>query len=203
MKKIRILFVILSICLFSLCGCNDSNNNPDNLGTERTNYSTALPSVSPSPREEIEVSSFTTNILDKTPNRIDNITLTCSKINEITVKNGETFSFCDTVGEVSSATGYKEADILDKNGKPFKGYGGGSCQVSSTLYNAVLEIDNIKILERHEHSKRVYYVDKDKDAAVDFPSKLDFRFKNNTGNDIKIYASNTNEDVTVKIMRLE
>lgn len=79
----------------------------------------------------------------------------------------------------------------------------GSCQVSSTLYNALLEINNIEILEKHEHSKQVYYVPKGKDAAVDFPSKLDFRFKNNTGNDIKIYASNTNEDVTVKIMRLE
>ncbi len=79
----------------------------------------------------------------------------------------------------------------------------GSCQVSSTLYNALLEINNIEILEKHEHSKLVYYVPKGKDAAVDFPSKLDFRFKNNTGNDIKIYASNTNKDVTVKIMRLE
>lgn len=79
----------------------------------------------------------------------------------------------------------------------------GSCQVSSTLYNALLEIDNIEILEKHEHSKQVYYVEKNKDAAVDFPSKLDFRFKNNTGNDIKIYASNTDEDVTVRVMKIE
>ena len=79
----------------------------------------------------------------------------------------------------------------------------GSCQVSSTLYNALLDIDNIEILEKHEHSKQVYYVEKGKDAAVDFPSKLDFRFKNNTGNDIKIYASNTNEEVTIKIAMFE
>ena len=44
----------------------------------------------------------------------------------------------------------------------------GSCQVSSTLYNALLEINNIEILEKHEHSKQVYYVPKGKDAAVDF-----------------------------------
>lgn len=79
----------------------------------------------------------------------------------------------------------------------------GSCQVSSTLYNALLDIDNIEILEKHEHSKQVYYVEKGKDAAVDFPSKLDFRFKNNTGNDIKIYASNTSEEVTIKIAMFE
>lgn len=79
----------------------------------------------------------------------------------------------------------------------------GSCQVSSTLYNALLDIDNIEILEKHEHSKQVYYVEKNKDAAIDFPSKLDFRFKNNTGYDIKIYANNTDEDVTVKIVMFE
>ncbi len=124
MKKIRILFIILSICLFSLCGCNDSNKNSNNSNTERTNYSTSLPSSMPSPKKEIEISTFATNILDKTPNRVDNIALTCSKVNEVIVKNGDTFSFCDTVGEVSLATGYKEADILDAKGKPFKGYGG-------------------------------------------------------------------------------
>lgn len=116
--------MILSLCLFSLCGCNDSNDSTNNSNAERTNYSTTLPSPMPSPKKETEISKFTTNILDKTPNRVDNISLTCSKINEIIVKNGEVFSFCDTVGEVSSATGYKEADILDAKGKPFKGYGG-------------------------------------------------------------------------------
>ncbi len=90
-----------------------------------------------------------------------------------------------------------------RNGKPFKGFGGGNCQVSSTLYNAVLQLNNIDIIERHSHSKRVYYVEKDKDAAVDSKSKLDFKFKNNTGNDIKIYASNTNQTITVRLVKLE
>lgn len=124
MKKNKILFVILSSCLVFLCGCNDSNNTTNNSDIERTTYSTSLPSSMPSPKKETEISTFTTSILDKTPNRVDNIALTCSKVNEIIVKNSDTFSFCDTVGEVSSATGYKEADILDAKGKPFKGYGG-------------------------------------------------------------------------------
>lgn len=121
MKKNKIIFIILSSCLVFLCGCNDNSSNDTNNSTiERTNYSTTLPSS----KKELEVSSFTTNILDKTPNRVDNISLTCSKVNEIIVKDGEVFSFCDTVGEVSSDTGYKKADILDSKGKPFKGYGG-------------------------------------------------------------------------------
>ena len=196
MKKFKTLFLILCTCLFILCGCSNSNNqNSSNAG--KTSYSTSVP------KKEIEISSFTTNILDQTPNRVDNIALTCSKINGIIIKQGETFSFCDNVGEVSSDTGYKEADVLDAEGKPFKGYGGGNCQVSSTLYNAVLEIKNLEIVERHEHSKRVYYVEKDKDAAVDSSSNLDFKFKNNSGNDIKIYASNTDKDITIRLMKLE
>ena len=198
MKKFTLFFILL-IFLFVLCGCNNNENNSDSSNAERTSYSTS----SPSPKKETEISTFSTKILDQTPNRVDNIALTCSKINEITVKNGEIFSFVDTVGEVSSTTGYKEADVLDADGKPFKGYGGGNCQVSSTLYNAVLGIDNIEVLERHSHSKRVYYVEKDKDAAIVSGSKLDFRFKNNTGNDIKIYANSSNSEVTIKIMKLE
>lgn len=201
MKKITLYFILL-ICLIGLCGCNDNNKN-DNTSSdaERTSYSTTSPS--PTPTKEIEKSTFTTNILDKTPNRLDNIALTCSKINEITVKSGETFSFCDTVGKVSSNTGYKEADVLDAEGKPFKGFGGGNCQVSSTLYNAVLGFKDLQVLERHSHSKKVYYVEKDKDAAIDSNSKLDFKFKNTTGHDIKIYASSTDKNVTVTLKSLE
>ena len=195
MKKIKILFVMLSICVFILCGCDDSNNN--SYDAEKTSHSTT------SPKKETEISSFSTELLDKTPNRVNNIAITCSKINETIIKNGDTFSFCNAVGEVNDSTGYKEADMFDAKGNIFKGYGGGTCQVSSTLYNAVLNINGIEIIERHAHSKRVYYVEKDKDAAIDVPSKLDFKFKNNTGNDIKIYASNTDKEVTMKIMKME
>ena len=188
MKKFKTLFLILCTCLFVLCGCSSSDNqNSSNAG--KTSYSTSAP------KKETEISSFTTDILDQTPNRVDNIALTCSKINGIIVKQGETFSFCNTVGKVSSDTGYKEADVLDAEGKPFKGYGGGNCQVSSTLYNAVL-MANLEIVERKN-------VEKDKDAAVDSSSNLDFKFKNNSENDIKIYASNTDKDITIRLMKLE
>lgn len=199
MKKGKMLHIIvLFICLFSLCGCSSSdNNNNETSNTERISVSTKTP------KKEIALASFTTAILDQTPNRVDNITLTCSKVNGLTVKAGETFSFCDAIGEVSANTGYKEADVLDAKGKAFKGFGGGNCQVSTTLYNAILQIPNLTVLERHSHSRRVYYIEKDKDAAIDSSSKLDFKFKNETSNDIKIYASNTDKEVTVKIFSIE
>lgn len=192
MKNMKFLFILLLTCLFVLCGCGNSNNGNNNSNAERMSY-----------KKETTLSTFSTNILDKTPNRVDNIALTCSKINEVIVKSGQTFSFCDTVGEVSAKTGYKEADILDAKGKPFKGFGGGNCQVSTTLYNAVTAIDDIVVTERHNHSKRVYYIEKNKDAAVDSSSKLDFKFNNNTKNDIKIYASSTKDQVTIRIVSLE
>lgn len=71
---------------------------------------------------------------------------------------GETFSFCNTVGKATSEAGYQKADIFDSDGNVTKGYGGGNCQISSTLYNAVLALPSLSIVERHEHSKKVYYV---------------------------------------------
>ncbi len=197
MKNFVKIYIILSICLFTLCGCNNSENNKLNYDSNKLSISTSKP------KQEVNISSFSTNILDKESNRVSNISLSCSKINGYILKSGETFSFCDVVGEVSDNTGFKKADMLDANGEIFKGFSGGICQVSTTLYNALLQIPDIEIIERHTHSRRVYYVEKDKDVTVDSNSNLDFKFKNNTGYDIKIYASNTNEAVTVKIMKLE
>ncbi len=198
MKNFVKLCITLYICLFTLCGCNTSDNN------DKLNYNSNKLSISTSnPKKEVNIASFNTNILDKEQNRMNNISLSCSKLDEYILKSGETFSFCDIIGETSENTGFKEADMLDANGKIFKGFSGGICQVSTTLYNALLQIPNIEIIERHTHSRRVYYIEKDKDVTVDSNSGLDFKFKNNTGYDIKIYASNTNEEVTVKIMKLE
>ena len=74
----------------------------------------------------------------------------------------------------------------------------GNCQVSSTLYNTVLSIPSLVVTERHEHSNKVPYVKKGKDAAVAYGS-YDFKFRNNTGNDIKILASTDESNVIVTI----
>lgn len=78
----------------------------------------------------------------------------------------------------------------------------GNCQISTTLYNAVLSIPNIEIIEKHEHSNNVPYIEKGKDAAVAYGS-YDFKFKNNTGNTIKIQVSCSNSLVSVKIIKIK
>lgn len=127
--------------------------------------------------------------------------ITCNKINNFILKNGEEFSFNKVAGNPTPDRGYKEAGII-VNGELEKGYGGGNCQVSTTLYNAVRKIDGIKITERHEHGVELGYIEKGKDSTVVYDS-LDLKFKNNSGYDIKLYASTTNTRVTVKVMKID
>lgn len=151
--------------------------------------------------ESEEISSFSTKIYTKDKNRQTNINITCSSLNNTEVKNGQTFSFCDTVGRSSPSKGYKKADIFT-NGKKTKGYGGGNCQISTTLYNAVLKVPNLKVTERHEHSNKVPYIKDGKDAAVSYGT-YDFKFINNTGNTIKINAFNDSNSITIKLVKLQ
>lgn len=83
-----------------------------------------------------------------------------------------------------------------------KDFGGGNCQVSSTLYNAVLAAPNLAVTERHAHSNHVPYVKKGKDAAVAYGS-YDLKFKNNSGNDIKIKCSTDGNSVTTTLVTLK
>lgn len=163
------LIIILLFPLF-LAGCSNSNKQYEN--NNYTASKTAVANnvdieanntieIADSTNIETELSSFSTKIY--TPNdeaRQNNIRITCSKLNGTIVKSLETFSFCDTVGKATPEEGYEKADIFDKDGNVIKGYGGGNCQISSTLYNALLDISDIEIIERHNHSKKVYYVPK-------------------------------------------
>ena len=114
---------------------------------------------------------------------------------------GETFSFEDTVGPVTAEKGYEEASVI-VNGETKKALGGGNCQVSSTLYNAVAQISDLEVVERHDHGKEVYYVPLGQDAAVAHDS-CDFKFKNNSTNDIKMYLSSDDENVYATLVKLE
>lgn len=77
----------------------------------------------------------------------------------------------------------------------------GNCQVSSTLYNAVLAIPNLAVIERHEHGKDVSYVPDGKDAAVSYGS-LDLKFRNDLGHDIRIDATTDNQTITIKLIQI-
>lgn len=152
-------------------------------------------------KKETEIASFTTKIYTKDSGRQNNLTLACSTLNNTTVENGKTFSFSKTVGRATSSKGYKKADVF-RNGDVVEALGGGLCQVSTTLYNAVLKIPKLKVTERHPHSNKVPYIKSGKDAAVSYGAQ-DLKFINNTGNTIKIKASNTKNNVTIKLFKIE
>ena len=151
--------------------------------------------------KETEIASFTTKIYTKDSGRQNNLSIACSTLNDTTVESGKTFSFSKTVGKATSGKGYKKADVF-RDGDVIEALGGGLCQVSTTLYNAVLKIPELKVTERHPHSNKVPYIKSGKDAAVSFGAQ-DFKFVNNTGNTIKIKASNTKNNVTVKLIKIE
>lgn len=120
--------------------------------------------------------------------RIHNIALAAARINGILVKPGETFSFNDTVGDISAATGYQSAYII-KEGRTVLGDGGGVCQVSTTLFRAALNA-GLPIVERHAHAYRVHYYEEGGfkpglDATVYNPT-YDLKFKNDTATSILI-----------------
>lgn len=204
--------IILLFSLFLFTGCANKSENPspstNNAINNTTNnisanrVSTTLNTIVPPtiPFSPIEISSFTTKIYTKTSERQNNIRITCSTLDGKVINPGESFSFVKTVGKATSERGYQEADIFDADGNKTKGLGGGNCQVSTTLYNALLKLPEIKITERHSHSNDVPYISKGKDAAVAHGSK-DLKFINNYNYPIKISAIPTNNDLTIKIFK--
>ena len=180
---------------------NTSNNETTNETKNTTSENITNTDNTPKTVEE-QLSAFSTKIYSNDANRTKNMEITTSTLDGTIVKKGETFSFCNTVGPATSSKGYLEADIYDHNGNKKKGYGGGNCQVSSTLYNAVLEVSGLTIIERHPHSNHVPYVPDGKDAAVAYGS-YDFQFRNDIGNDIKILSSVTEGLVNVTLMSLK
>lgn len=196
------IFFILLIMFFCLSGCNSNTQNNSTYTPTKTSYQENPNTTTQKQSEEIEISTFSTPIIYKDENRDYNMALTCSILNGTIVKSNETFSFCDTVGKATPEKGYKEAEIFDNKGNIQKGYGGGNCQVSSTLYNAVLAVPDFTVVERHAHSRTVSYVEKGKDAAIAYGS-IDFKFKNNSKNDIKIYSTASADSINIRIVEIK
>ena len=174
----------------------NSTNSEDNI---KNNSNTQ--SEDSKKETETQISEFSTKIYTKDKERQNNINITCSSLNDTYVEIGDTFSFCNTVGKATTSKGYKKADVF-KDGEVVQALGGGNCQVSTTLYNAVLKVDGLDVTERHKHSNSVPYIKKGKDAAVAYGS-YDFKFVNNTSNRIKISASCDSDYVYIKLFKLE
>ncbi|MCM1438898.1 MAG: VanW family protein [Roseburia sp.] len=120
--------------------------------------------------------SFTTYFDANNTDRSGNIRLAAEKINGTEVESGGEFSFNETVGARTEESGFKPAKIIE-DGKFVLGYGGGVCQVSTTLYNAVI-LSGLEITEYHPHSLQVGYVAPSRDAMVS-GSYFDLKFRNN------------------------
>ena len=216
MIGIIVLLIIGGILIYMFFG--RSNNTPESdytpsrissnttlaKNTESGNTSTSTSNstaneITDNVKTETKISSFSTPIVDDHENRINNIKITCSRINNTIVGPNEEFSFCEVVGEPTAEDGYKEAHAF-VDGELVNAIGGGNSQVSTTIYNAAKKIDGVEITERHEHDKPVGYIEMGKDATVAY-DYLDLKFENNNNFDLKLKAYMKNNKVCVDIYK--
>ncbi len=127
--------------------------------------------------------------------RGENIRLAAQSLHNYLLAPGEVFSFNEATGPRVAERGYKLAPII-VGGSVVPGYGGGVCQVSTTLYNAVMNA-KLQVVQRFPHSRPVGYVPRGKDATVS--DYLDFKFRNNTDGLILIKTSSYGYRLAVEI----
>ena len=142
------------------------------------------------------LSKFTTVFDVGNTNRASNIALATKTLDGIILKPGEVFSYNKVIGNTTKEKGYKLGGAY-VNGQVVQAYGGGICQVSTTLYNAVLYA-NLEIVQRYNHTYAVSYVPAGRDATVSYGGK-DFKFKNNRKYPIKIEGVAKNGTVSISI----
>ena len=140
---------------------------------------------------------FSTKFNEHNTPRVTNLKLASTAINETILKPGDVFSYNETVGPTTAARGYQKSKIIVK-GKEKEGFGGGVCQISSTLFNAAKNA-GLEIIERHPHSKEVVYIEKGKDAATSYGG-IDLKFKNTLPHPVRIYSSIEGNTARVQIV---
>lgn len=143
-------------------------------------------------------SSFTTSFFSSYVGRTTNIKKACSYIDGTILRPNDVFSFNAIVGRRTPERGFKEATVYSGQSVT-TGYGGGVCQVSTTLFNAAL-LGNLTITERYQHTMKVHYVVSGRDAAISWGSN-DLKFRNSTNSDIKISAKvRDNSKIEIKFL---
>nr|MBO5337726.1 VanW family protein [Lachnospiraceae bacterium] len=180
-----------SYCLhYEQHGKSEGRNAVEQFFSAHTSSSTTTADV---------IGSYSTNY-DATVQRATNVELAASRINGVELQPGEEFSFSQTILPRTSKNGYVKAPVIS-NGKYVTGYGGGICQVSSTLYAAMLA-GGVPATERHPHTLQVSYIPKGMDATISSPSK-DLKFVNIFDDPIQISASTDSENgiLTVSIIQ--
>ena len=222
MKSKKYFFMVFAVCALCLPGCTARGTanavdqtarrqplsyqqpalaNAENV-TNVTSAANALPKTNAILAREAFVVpedlniAFSTSYKGGHKGRVHNIRHAAATIDGTVLQPGETFSYNNALGPTTKANGYKKARIFVR-GKDAEGYGGGVCQVSSTLYNAA-EIAGLEIIERHPHSKPVAYVEEGRDAATSYGG-IDLRFQNTKDYAIRITAETDAEKVIVRI----
>ena len=185
---------LCAACLLVCSGCADGRQ-PQTSETPAPQPEQQQPPAQPAQPEEPQpaqpqpgetLSGFSTPINDAAPARVHNIVLAAKAVAGTTLQPGETFSFNDTVGVRSAERGYQKAKVIGHDKQVEEGYGGGICQLSSTLYNAAKE-GGFPIAERHDHQVAPTYIQKGRDAAVVY-GQQDFRFTNNRSYPVQLHC---------------
>ncbi len=140
--------------------------------------------------------SFTTSIADQEANVKRNIAIASRRLNGTVIKSGEVFSFNNTVGEGSAENGFLSGRVFYRDRVAYE-TGGGICQVSSTLFNALL-LAGCSISERHRHMHPVLYVPPGLDATIKY-GKKDLRMRNIYSFDLQIFTDVNESSLTVFI----
>ena len=146
--------------------------------------------------DTVVIASFSTSIADQHPDVKRNITLAGNRLNGAVIYPGAVFSFNSTVGEGSAKNGFASGNVLYR-GMVRSEPGGGICQVSSTLFNALL-MAGFVIIERHRHYQPVTYVPAGLDATIKY-GKKDLRMKNPHRQEVFLYASVNDKSISVQV----
>ena len=161
-------------------------NNPDNFEISLV-FNEKKPNLTAERLGQMKVllGSYCTDYLSSIPNRKHNVETAAKRINGHFLLPNQTFSYNQTLGPRQESTGWRSAPMMVAGGK-IDSFGGGICQCSSTLYNAVLYA-NMKVVQRQHHSRKVNYVIGGRDATVSWGA-IDFQFQNTTGGVVYLAA---------------
>lgn len=146
------------------------------------------------------LASYSSKVYTKTEDRQKNLRIVCDKLSGTILAPNEEFSYNEICGPYNKENGFGKATVFLGDGTETEDYGGGVCQLSSTLYNAIKNL-NVEVTERHNHSKKVYYVPDGQDATVSY-GNLDFKFKNLNDYSILIKASSSAQSVDVSVYKI-
>lgn len=225
MKKISILFLTVLFVLSLLAGCSQADiesgnetsspieteeattttmRTTEDLGTTFKEVETnkVYPALSKDTNGNYpyKISTYTTHYTSSNVTRTTNIHSAVEHLDNIKIPSGKIFSFNQTVGKRTVLAGYEEAKVV--NGKEFiDGLGGGICQVSSTIFQAVLRA-NLQIRVRACHSLEISYVPLGGDATVQWNSQ-DFQFVNDSPCDIRLSVVANNGTLTCSVYAKE